>query len=149
MAEFLIRRAVLFDLPRILALLTDDDLGKLADTHVNEEHRAAFHAIDGDANQFLAVGEVEGVVVATLQLTFVPGLSRNGMRRALVEAVRVDRSVRGRGLGSQMMRWAFEKSARQGCGMVQLLMDKRRIDSGRFYESLGFTRSHDGFRMYF
>ncbi|NMD09377.1 MAG: GNAT family N-acetyltransferase [Phyllobacteriaceae bacterium] len=149
MAEFLIRRAALSDLPRILALLTDDDLGKLVDTRVNEEHRAAFHAIDGDADQFLAVGEVEGVVVATLQLTFVPGLSRNGMRRALVEAVRVDRSVRGRGLGAQMMRWALEKSAKEGCGMVQLLMDKRRIDSGRFYESFGFTRSHDGFRMYF
>jgi GNAT superfamily N-acetyltransferase len=149
MAELVIRKAMLSDLPRILALLTDDDLGKLSDTHVTERHLAAFFAIDGDVNQFLAVGEVGGDVITTLQLTFVPGLARNGMRRALVEAVRVDQSVRGRGLGSQVIRWALEKSASEGCGMVQLLMDKRRIESGRFYESLGFKRSHDGFRAYF
>lgn len=149
MTGLVIRKAVLSDLPRILALLVDDDLGKLSDVAVNDHHRASFRAIDSDANQFLAVGQIAGDVVATLQLTFVPGLSRNGMRRALVEAVRVERPLRGRGLGAQMMRWALETSAKEGCGMVQLLMDKRRTESGRFYENLGFKRSHDGFRIYF
>ena len=34
-----------------------------------------------------------------MQLTFIPGISRNGASRLLVEAVRVDRALRGQGIG--------------------------------------------------
>lgn len=149
MATLSIRKAVATDVPRILQLLRDDDLAKLADVEVTEGHLAGFRAIDGDNNQFLAVGERDGTVVATVQVTIIPGLSRNGMRRALIEAVRVQRSLRGQGLGTTMLHWALDHAEREGCGMVQLLMDKRREGAGTFYEKLGFSRSHDGFRRYF
>ena len=88
-----------------------------------------------------------GAVVGTMQLSFLPGLSRGGAMRGQVEAVRVAASHRGRRLGEQMVRWGVDESARRGCALVQLTTDKSRADAHRFYERLGFTASHEGFKM--
>ena len=70
-----------------------------------------------------------------------------GRLRGQVEAVRVAASHRGQRLGEQMVRWAVQESARRGCALVQLTTDKSRVDAHRFYERLGFTASHEGFKM--
>jgi GNAT superfamily N-acetyltransferase len=74
---------------------------------------------------------------------------RRGMWRGMIEVVHVDAGHRSRGLGSQMMEWALARCRERGCGMVQLTSNKQRTDAHRFYERLGFLKSHEGFKYYF
>ena len=46
-------------------------------------------------------------IVATFQVSFLPGLARRGALRAQIEAVRVREDYRGRRLGDALMTWAF------------------------------------------
>ncbi|MFD9069891.1 GNAT family N-acetyltransferase [Streptomyces lasiicapitis] len=107
----------------------------------------AFERLAADPNQHLVVAVREGRVVGTLQLTIVPGLSRQGATRSIIEAVRVHADERGGGLGTRFIEWAVDESRRQGCQLVQLTSDATRTDAHRFYERLGFTASHVGFKM--
>ena len=93
------------------------------------------------------VAERNGELIGTLQLTIIPGLSRQGSSRGLVEAVRVAASARGSGLGTTLMEWSIEESRARGCTLVQLTSDKTRTDAHRFYDRLGFTNSHEGFKL--
>ena len=86
-------------------------------------------------------------MVATLQLTFIPGLARRGALRAQIEAVRVHPDLRGRGLGHALIASAIDEARRRGCALVQLTSDVRRTDAARFYERLGFVASHTGFKL--
>lgn len=138
------------DVERILHLLADDDVarGRGATAAVGPAHRAAFDAIDADPAQLLVVGrDGAGQMVATMQLTFIPGLSRQGATRMQIEAVRVDRSHRSGGLGSAMIRWALDEARRRGAALAQLTSDQQRADARRFYERLGFVASHTGFKI--
>jgi ribosomal protein S18 acetylase RimI-like enzyme len=144
------RPATATDLPAIVALLMDDPLGKLREdlgTPLNPAYLAAFEAIEGDPNQLLVVADKAGEVVGSLQISFIPGLSRLGMWRGQIEGVRVASSQRGSGIGKALIRWAIEECRRRGCGLVQLTTDKRRVDAHRFYEALGFKASHEGMKL--
>jgi GNAT superfamily N-acetyltransferase len=137
------------DLPAIVALIADDGLGRGREdmsSPLNPRYVSAFRAVEADPNQLLAVVERGGAVVGTCQLSFIPGVSRLGAWRGQVEAVRVAASERGSGLGRQMMQWAIEQCRARGCSLVQLTSDKSRSDAHRFYESLGFKASHEGFK---
>jgi ribosomal protein S18 acetylase RimI-like enzyme len=148
MTDVLIRAATADDLPAILTMLADDQLGATREsTDDLTPYRKAFEEIDADSNQRLVVAERNGEVIGTLQLTFIPGLSRRGSKRGLIEAVRVRRDSRDIGLGTTLTRWAIEESRAQGCSMVQLTSDKSRADAHRFYERLGFVASHEGFKL--
>ncbi|HMR30589.1 MAG TPA: GNAT family N-acetyltransferase [Geminicoccaceae bacterium] len=144
------RRAGPEDVAAIVALLIDDPLGKLredASGRLHPAYPAAFAAIDRDPNQILAVADRDGEVIGCLQLTFIPGLSRRGMWRGQIEAVRVAAAARGTGVGREMMAWAIDRCRERGCGLVQLTTDKRRTDAHRFYESLGFQATHEGMKL--
>ena len=143
------RRAQRGDLPRLLELLADDVLGKNREGVGSEDpaYGRAFDVIDRDPNQQLLVAELEGRVVGMLQITYVPGLSRRGAWRANIEALRVDSSVRGRGIGSWLMARALEHARRRGCRLAQLTSDTRRADAHRFYERLGFVDTHVGYKL--
>ena len=104
---------------------------------------------EADAYQELIVVEEEGAPVGCFQLSYLPGLMRRGMWRGQIEVVHVAESHRNRGIGSQMMRWALDRCRERGCGMVQLTSNKQRLDAHRFYERLGFHKSHEGFKFYF
>ncbi|MFW6721706.1 N-acetyltransferase family protein [Streptomyces sp. MAR4 CNY-716] len=147
MSDLEIRRATAADVHAIVAMLADDPLGATRETPDDPApYEQAFARIDADPAQHLAVAERDGHVVGTLQLTVIPGLSRRGMTRALIEAVRVHRDERGSGLGTQLIEWAVEEARRQGCAVVQLTSDATRTDAHRFYERLGFEASHVGFK---
>lgn len=145
---FTLRRARKGDLPRMLALLADDQLGatrESADDLVPYER--AFDAIDADPAHLLVVGELDGDVVATFQLSYIPGLSRKGSWRAQIEAVRVSEVLRGQGVGALMIQWAIDQARERGCSLVQLTTDKSRVSAHRFYERLGFVASHEGMKL--
>ncbi|MBY5556976.1 GNAT family N-acetyltransferase [Rhizobium leguminosarum] len=144
------RLARLSDLAAIVRLLGDDDLGgarEIVSDPVDARYLSAFAAIEADANQLLAVAtDAADQVVGSLQLSFLPGLSRTGMWRGQIESVRVARDLRGSGLGAQFIEWAIAQCAERGCGLVQLTSDKTRGDAIRFYERLGFVASHEGLK---
>ena len=145
------RKAEAGDLEAIVALLADDPIGRTredASVPPIQPYRDAFAAIDADPNQLLAVAVNEsGAVIGTLQVTFLPGLSRKGAWRGQIEAVRVAASERGTGLGRAFFDWAIEKCRERGCSLVQLTSDADRPDAHRFYEALGFVASHTGFKL--
>jgi GNAT superfamily N-acetyltransferase len=143
-----IRRAVAADVPAIVAMLADDELGAARESPGDlVPYHAAFARLDQDPSQLLVVAARDGEVVGTLQLTFIAGLSRRGATRALIEAVRVDQAARGAGIGEQLVRWAVAEAARRDCRIVQLTSDKSRTRAHQFYERLGFNASHVGFKL--
>jgi len=143
-----IRRATRDDVPFIVAMLRDDHLGAARESEPGDPvYLAAFADIAADPNQWLVVGVRAGEVVATMQLTIIPGLSRRGARRALIEAVRVRSDLRGGGYGRILIGWAIDKARAEGCVMVQLTTDRSRVDAHRFYEGLGFEGSHLGYKL--
>ena len=147
MAEPRFRLARRDDLPAILALIADDVLGKAREGDADAAVTAAFEAIEADPNNAIHVVEIDGAVVGCAQITFIPGLSRRGAWRAQIESVRVASALRGRGLGRAFFAHLIEAARTRGCGLVQLTSDKRRAEAHRFYGALGFTASHDGFKM--
>lgn len=143
-----IRPASRDDIPDIVAMLADDTLGATRESPEDlSPYQSACERLQRDPNQLLVVAESEGRVVGTLQLTIIPGLSRKGSTRSIIEGVRVHSSQRGHGLGARLIEWAIEESGRQGCQLVQLTSDSARTDAHRFYERLGFTGSHVGFKL--
>ncbi|KUL34078.1 GNAT family acetyltransferase [Streptomyces sp. NRRL F-4489] len=148
MSDLVIRRAAEADLPAIVAMLADDPLGASRESPDDlTPYRAAFATVAADPHQHLVVAEQDGRVVGTLQLTVIPGLSRRGATRSLIEAVRVHADERGTGLGTVLIEWAVAESRKLGCRLVQLTSDATRTDAHRFYERLGFEASHLGFKL--
>lgn len=145
---FTLRRALKGDLPAILRLLADDQLGAARESAEDlAPYEKAFDAIDADPAHLLMVGELDGEVVATFQLSYLPGLSRKGSWRSQIEAVRVSRELRGQGVGALMIHWAVDQARQRGCTLVQLTTDKSRTAAHRFYERLGFVASHEGMKL--
>ena len=147
----MLRRATASDVPSIVGLVAADQLGARRDGIDTDEdlqrYLSAFENIDADPAHLLLVATDAAQVVATMQLSFLPGLARRGALRAQVEAVRVGHDHRGRGLGGALLTWAVEEARRRGCALVQLTSDRSRADAHRFYERLGFVASHTGFKL--
>ena len=144
------RRAERTDVPAIVALLSDDVLGAGRERPGGDGLSAylnAFDEISADSNQFLCVALVGEQVVASLQLTFIPGLSHAGAKRGQIESVRVSSAHRGQGIGESLIRWAIDECRSRGCSIVQLTTDRQRQDALRFYERLGFVGSHVGLKL--
>lgn len=147
----IIREAGLEDVPRIVEMLADDELGARRERFEDPIPRSyveTFAAIDRDPNHELVVAEEDGRVIGVLQLTFLPYLTYQGGWRALVEGVRVDREARSQGLGKVLLTWAIDRARQRGCHVIQLTTDRRRPQAQRFYESLGFIPSHLGMKLH-
>ena len=131
-------------------MLADDTLGAARERLENPlppQYVTAFGEIDRDPNNELVVACLGDMVVGVLQLTYIPSLSHLGARRALIEGVRVSSSHRSSGIGTKLFEWAIARSRERGCRMLQLTTDKRRTDTKRFYEALGFVASHEGMKL--
>jgi GNAT superfamily N-acetyltransferase len=147
-AEYVVRQAVAGDVPAIVDLIAADQIAAERDGGDLGPYTRAFAEIDADPAQLLVVvTDAQRAVLGTLQLTFIPGLARRGALRAQIEAVRIHRDHRGRGLGHQLISWAIQEARHRGCALVQLTSDKRRQDAHRFYGRLGFAATHDGFKL--
>jgi GNAT superfamily N-acetyltransferase len=152
MTRLTYRAATVADLPFIVTQIVDDNVVDTGDdpAAVDPGYAKALAAIDADPNQEMWIAELDGQPLGCFQLTFTPGLMRRGMWRSTIEVVHIVPSRRSGGLGTEMMRFAIERSREKGCGMVQLTSNKKRIDAHRFYvDRLGFKQSHEGFKLYF
>jgi len=145
------RPAVRADVEAIVRLLADDVLGSGREEYalpLPQQYYAAFEAIERDPNNELIVVELDDTVVGVLQITYIPYLTYRGSWRAQIEGVRVDSSLRSSGVGRKLFVWAIARARAKGCRLVQLTSDKSRPDAIRFYESLGFTASHEGLKLH-
>ncbi len=149
MSGLILRDAAAADLPAILAMLAEDTVPPAREADPSDPRYAvAFEAIDADPNQRLIAAELEGRVVGTMQLSFLPGLSFVGSWRGLIEAVRIARDLRGQRLGEQMILWAVEQCRARDCKLVQLTSSATRTAAHRFYARLGFVQSHVGMKLH-
>ncbi|WJM15936.1 GNAT family N-acetyltransferase [Microbacterium arborescens] len=151
-ADVVVRRATPDDLDPIVRLLSDDPISAGRGDVARDEDRGAYadaleRIIANPANELLVAADDAGRVVATLQLTLIPGMARRGSTRLLVEAVRVASAERSSGIGTALMRWVVDAAAVElGVSLVQLTSDAARVDAHRFYRRLGFVDSHVGFK---
>lgn len=149
--EVTLRRGTPADAASLIALLSDDPIsaarGDVAADDDRPLYESGLRSILDDPMNDLLIAEADGEAIGTFQLTLIPGMARRGARRLLVEAVRVRGDQRSGGLGSAMMRWVTDVAARDlDAALVQLTSDAARVDAHRFYERLGFTGSHVGFK---
>ncbi|NJC95737.1 MAG: GNAT family N-acetyltransferase [Anaerolineales bacterium] len=150
MSEVSFRLAQRQDLSSIVRMLADDDLGSQRERYEDPlpgSYFSAFEQIENDPNHELIVAELDGEVVGTLHLMFLPSISYQGGLRAQVESVRVDRKHQNQGIGSEMMKWSVERARARDAHLVQLTTHRSREDAHRFYERLGFTKSHLGMKL--
>ena len=146
--DLILRAATIDDLPAIVEMLADDPLGSERETPDDlAPYIAAWQLMQANDRVAQIVGVIGGDIVSTMQLVVIPGLSHRGGSRLLIEAVRVKSTLRGGGIGSRMIEWAIAYGRGHGCTMVELTTHKRRTDAHRFYERLGFTQSHLGYKL--
>ena len=149
MSKIEIRSAKLDDLDDVLALIQRDSISiSEHDRSANRiNYLKAFEDIERSPNDELVVATLDGTVVGTLQLTFIPGLGYGGAWRAQVEAVRVRHDLRNQKIGTTLMEWVIARARERGCRLVQLTTNARRQDAQRFYQRLGFVPSHVGMKL--
>jgi ribosomal protein S18 acetylase RimI-like enzyme len=150
--EITIRRARRDDIAGIVTMLADDHLGharERLEEPLPAPYYDAFARLERDANIALVVADEAGTIVGCLQLCILPGLSSQGASRGLIEDVRVASDRRSRGIGEQLVRWAVAEARARGCKLVELLTHQTRVDAQRFYERLGFSKSHVGMTIRF
>jgi GNAT superfamily N-acetyltransferase len=148
--ELLIRQATRQDISEVVRLLSDDALGSQREQYgssVPQSYYDAFARIEQDESNELIVVEMDGEIVATLQLTFLPGMTYQGSMRAQIEAVRVGGRYRNQRIGQRLVEWAVARARQRGCYQVQLTTHKSRRVAHRFYERLGFVASHEGMKL--
>jgi GNAT superfamily N-acetyltransferase len=149
-ADILIRPATQADLPGIVHVFMGDDGSPKGDLWSDETkplYEAAFASIAADGNQHLLVVEKDGAVIGTCQVTLIPGLVARGRLRAKLESVHVRPEWRGHGIGERLVRHAIALAKAKGAGIVELSSNKVRLAAHRFYERLGFSQSHEGFKL--
>lgn len=149
MSDLSIREAGAGDLEAIIRLHEEDELGSHGDVWSPETrpaYEAAFAAIQRSPDNRLFVAVDREEVVGTFQLTFIPNLTGRGAMRVKVESVKVKAARRSGGIGGQMMTFAEHYARTSGAAAMELTSNKTRKDAHRFYERLGFTRSHEGFK---
>ncbi|WP_231637533.1 GNAT family N-acetyltransferase [Paenibacillus sp. FJAT-27812] len=145
-----IRTATINELEGIVRLLVDDELGVSREQYelpLPQAYIDAFSEIQKQDGNSIVVAVENEEVIGCLQLTFIPGLARLGMKRAQIEGVRVDKQYRSKGIGEALFRYAINIAKESGCGLVQLTTDKKRSDAHRFYDRLGFVSSHEGMKL--
>ena len=138
------------DLEAIVALLADDRVSagrEAPDPPLLPAYRTAFDEMAADPHQLPLVAEEDGRLVGYLQLTLIPGLAFRGLKRGLIESVRIASDRRGAGLGAALIAHAVERARVNGCRLVQLTSTNERVDAHRFYERLGFVATHTGFKL--
>ncbi|WP_066303599.1 GNAT family N-acetyltransferase [Bacillus sp. FJAT-29814] len=148
--EIQFRLATEQDLDRIVEMLADDELGRNRERYekpLPESYTKAYQAITSDPNNELIVAYQGNEVLGVQQITFTPYITHQGGWRATIEGVRTTLSVRGKGVGTELIKWAIQRANERGCHLIQLTTDKQRVDALRFYERLGFKSTHEGLKM--
>ncbi len=146
--NLIFKKAELEHLPDIVDMLADDMLGSARENTKNlENYQKTFTEISADKNNFLVVVEFENKIIATCHLTLMPSLTMQGAKRMNIEAVRVHKDFTNKKIGSWMIEKAIEFAKNNDVKIVRLTTNKKRLDAHRFYERLGFQKTHEGMKL--
>jgi ribosomal protein S18 acetylase RimI-like enzyme len=149
--NLILRQAIKKDLPEIVRLYGEDELGttreKLSDPLL-PSYEKAFHTIQEDKNQTLLVIEYHQEIIGTCHLTFMPSLSFKGSWRLNLENIHIDKRFQNQGVGTCMLEKAIAIGQEKSCKIIQLTTNKKRIRAKSFYEKLGFQPTHEGMKLY-
>ena len=149
--KLIFRKATEADIPNIVKMLADDELGSKREDYkvpLPKSYYDAFQNIFQDKNQELIIFEnFDKETIGTIQLSFLQYLTYQGGLRAQIEAVRIHKKFRGKGFGKKIFKWAIKRSIERGAHLVQLTTDKLRPDAIEFYKALGFKDSHMGMKL--
>ena len=148
--EITFRLARRADLPSIVRMLADDELGSQRERYEDplpQAYYAAFEQVDSDPNHELVIAELNREVVGIVHLMFLPTISFQGSLRAQIESVRVDKNYRNRGIGNEMLKWTIKRASERGAHVLQLTTHQSRADAHRFYVRLGFKGTHLGMKL--
>jgi GNAT superfamily N-acetyltransferase len=149
-AAICLRDAQRDEVPLVVAMLADDALGSTRDQVVDPlpgAYYAAFDTIAASRDNRLLIAELDGEVVGSLQITFIPGLAKVGATKMLVGQVRVVSPRRGTGIGGEIMAAVVALARARHCKSVELTSHRTRTDAHRFYARLGFVASHVGMTL--
>jgi len=149
--DLTLRPATVHDLPVIIGLLCEDDLGAIRESLTDpllSSYHEAFQEITEDKNQMLLVVEDQNKIIGTCHLTFMPSLSFRGSKRLNIENIHIKKSFQGKGIGTWLIQKAIALGQERGCKIIQLTTNKKRVRAKAFYEKLGFTASHEGMKLY-
>jgi GNAT superfamily N-acetyltransferase len=148
-ANLIVERATIDDLPGIVAVYGDDEVGGAGDAWT-EENRAAyesgFHAIMATPAIELYVARYAGEVVGTIQVLFSPHIGGHGGLRCILESVFVSAAARGQGVGAAMLAKAEERARARGAALITLSSNAKRVDAHRFYEQHGYAKTSVAFK---
>jgi len=145
--SFRVERAGRDDVASIVALLSDDQFGQHRETADLEDYEAAYDVLVRDHSNYLGVvRNGSDVIVATVQLTVIPGLSRGGSTRLQIEGLRVTAAERRQGLGTALVQWAHEYGRAHGARLAQVTTDEAREHARAFYDRLGYHAAHVGLK---
>ncbi len=143
-----IRAATADDLPRLFALLSELSLDDpREDSDSMDTYGDAFAAIETRPGYHVLVAEEGGELLGSVTVIVEPNLSYQGTPFAIIENVIVTEAARGKGVDALIINAAIEIAREAGCYKISLTSNKRREDAHRFYESLVFHASHEGFQL--
>ncbi|MFE7420219.1 GNAT family N-acetyltransferase [Rhodococcus sp. NPDC057529] len=142
-----VQRAGRADVPALVALLSDDEIGRTREGAELARYEEAYDAIARDSSHYLAVvRDEDDRIIGTMQLSVIPGLSRGGTTRLQIEGVRVAATERSHGVGTAMLEWAHDHGRHRGATLAQVTTDRAREQAHAFYTRLGYDNSHLGFK---
>jgi GNAT superfamily N-acetyltransferase len=149
MSTLRVRDARPDELEAVVALLREDVIREVDEAEVPASAYApAFAEILADPHQQLLVGEADGEVVATAQLSWLRRMTYVGGLFCVVESVRVRSDLRSRGYGAALMREVERIARDRGAARIELTTNAQRDRARAFYERLGYTPSHIGMKRY-
>jgi len=143
-----IRRARKSDLLRLQELYDQLHLNNYMNFRVSRTKLVtAFECLARDRNHMILIAEAEGEILGTCHVIVVPHLGHALKPLAIVENVVVDASARSSGIGQHLMAAAGDFARRRGCYKLALTSNVARPRAHKFYERLGWTRTHFGYSL--
>ena len=95
-------------------------------------------------NVLYYVVERDGCVVGFASLHIEPQLHHAGLVGEIQELI-VHETVRDKGIGAQLVSRLEQEAEKRGCVSIEVTTKNFRIDAQRFYEQVGFKRTHENF----
>ncbi|MFN8769612.1 MAG: GNAT family N-acetyltransferase [Neisseriaceae bacterium] len=144
-----LRKANIDDLKDIVTLIHDDILGKDRERpELLNQYNSIFEKILKSDNQQYFVVQYSNEIIGCFELTILYALSITSSIRLEVENVRVHSKYRSCGIGKWMFSEITKFAQENNCSIIQLTSNKIRKDAHKFYTSIGYKNSHEGFKLY-
>ena len=97
-------------------------------------------AMETNPDNRTIVGVLDGKVIATFQLILYENPVRAPSRKAVIDSVVVDETVRNQGIGTAMMEWAVTLLQDEGCSHIGVASRHSRKVAHHLYQKLGFEQ---------